>query len=383
MNQPGFHWMSLVGWVNVAHLESVWVLQDLHLMGIHNGLHRRRVMLELRHLYGPEVCVVSHLEEMALVLGEQWKKGPWLFRVYRTTIPPSYIEMIINHDKDPYQTTRVFSWLNCWWWWLWASSVSEMLKNDQMTFDYSVGIISHRLLKFSAFVPTFHGVQTYHVYLSLYIYIYIYKCTYIHTYKKTDIPLPSLPHLAPPPNLHGCWQGWEGTLQSLNPQQLLDPATAPPPLPPAPPVPKTAQPSRPRSPYLTARHRRHRSAGTAPKVRRVDDDDGGGGGGDGPVLQQSSEDLFDSVKFVDGKIGSINTPWGTRMGNMYRSASVVMSSAWYSIFTEADQLCARYVRIKLQIHLYFSFSAPKWPNFFLKWNTCHVKFNQNVSGKSQ
>ena len=24
-------------------------------MGIHNELHRRRVMLELRHLYGPEV----------------------------------------------------------------------------------------------------------------------------------------------------------------------------------------------------------------------------------------------------------------------------------------------------------------------------------------
>ena len=61
-------------------------------------------------------------------------------------------------------------------------------------------------------------------------------------------------------------EGWEGTLQSLNPQQLLDPATAPPPLPPAPPAPKTALPSRPRSPYLTARHRRHRSAGTAPKV---------------------------------------------------------------------------------------------------------------------
>lgn len=57
------------------------------------------------------------------------------------------------------------------------------------------------------------------------------------------------------------------------------------------------------------------------------DDDGGGGGDDGPVLQQSSEDLFDSLKFVDGKIGSINTPWGTRMDNMYRSASVVMSSA--------------------------------------------------------
>ena len=147
MNQPGFHWMSLVGCVNVAHLESVWVLEDLHLMGIHNGLHRRRVMLELRHLYGPEVCVVSHPEEMALVLGEQWKKGPWLFGVYRTTIPPSYIEMIINHDKDPYQTTGVFPWLNCWWWWLWASSVSEMLKNDQMTFVYSVGIISHSLLE--------------------------------------------------------------------------------------------------------------------------------------------------------------------------------------------------------------------------------------------
>ena len=34
-------------------------------------------------------------------------KKPWLFRVYRTTTPPSYIGMIINHDKDPYQTTRV------------------------------------------------------------------------------------------------------------------------------------------------------------------------------------------------------------------------------------------------------------------------------------
>lgn len=29
-------------------------VEDLHLMGIHNELHRRRVMLELRHLYGPE-----------------------------------------------------------------------------------------------------------------------------------------------------------------------------------------------------------------------------------------------------------------------------------------------------------------------------------------
>lgn len=119
--------------------------------------------------------------------------------------------------------------------------------------------------KFPAFIATFHGVQTYHVYLSLYISIY--------TYKKTYIPLPSLPHLAPPPHLHRCWQGWEGTLQSLNPQQLLDPATAPPPSPPAPPVAKAAQ--RPRSPYLTARHRRPRSAVTAPKVRRVDDDGGG------------------------------------------------------------------------------------------------------------
>eukprot|EP00435_Cladocopium_sp_Y103_P039141 s3198_g10.t1 len=41
-------------YVKLARSITILSWEDLHLMGIHNELHRRRVMLELRHLYGPE-----------------------------------------------------------------------------------------------------------------------------------------------------------------------------------------------------------------------------------------------------------------------------------------------------------------------------------------
>ena len=41
---------------------------------------------------------------------EQWKKGPWFCRVFLgDEILPGYLVNIVNHYKDPYQTTRV-SW---------------------------------------------------------------------------------------------------------------------------------------------------------------------------------------------------------------------------------------------------------------------------------
>ena len=40
---------------------------------------------------------------LCLVSPEQWKKGPWLFRVYSgVTSYPGFFEIILNHNKDPY-----------------------------------------------------------------------------------------------------------------------------------------------------------------------------------------------------------------------------------------------------------------------------------------
>ena len=43
-------------------------------------------------------------------------KKPWLFRVYRVIILPSYVGIIINDSKDPIRIpirAMFFSWLRC------------------------------------------------------------------------------------------------------------------------------------------------------------------------------------------------------------------------------------------------------------------------------
>ena len=44
---------------------------------------------------------------MEVVLFEQWKKGPWLFRLYRGLLLPNYMGILISQYKDPYKPTRI------------------------------------------------------------------------------------------------------------------------------------------------------------------------------------------------------------------------------------------------------------------------------------
>ena len=55
-------------------------------------------------------CQIQHgfVESIdtAYVLIEQWKKGPWLVRFcFGDEILPCYVGIIMNHNKDPYETT--------------------------------------------------------------------------------------------------------------------------------------------------------------------------------------------------------------------------------------------------------------------------------------
>lgn len=270
---------------------------------------------------------------------------------------PVLLGMIINHDKDPYQTTRVCGstvdgdgceqvlWVKC----------SRMTRWPSSTQLASFHTDFWKVSSLYCNIPWSPDISC--VSILIHIYIYIQKNIY-----PTPITPPSRTTTASPSLLAGLGGNLAKPQPSTTPGSRHGAAAA---------ATGTARGESGAAAAVAVSH------GETSETSECGDSSQGAKGGwwwwwDGPVLQQSSEDLFDSLKFVIKWEDIINKhALGYEYGQHVQVSFCGKSSAWYSIFTEADQLCARYVRIKLQMHLYILlfFPTPKWTSF---WNETHV-----------